>query len=360
MTSPRRPFIINSSKGGNYFGSADLIKQLILGANFYLRFNKFAFKDDNEIQRFLTYNDISKTKTVREVINCHNPETSTATAVIDHLDKEEYQGLIPTFKLEPETINILKIYNSKPKTIMFFITTAEENIIGLDDKISDFTFGTISTDCEFIPKDTIRQRETIITPNFNGVIICINLEEINRMLADREEAINKVREKSGQNAADDMRDLKELDNPLIYVINDQIITKGKENINYLKKILLESIILHSSRGWEVKKSLLEILKNKYPSYSKLRLEAAAQAAAALGIDDDDDDDEEDGPDGAREERDHHLKSDSSLSRPDQPWALSRDDRDGGASTHKSLLTVKVNKKKNKKTKKIKKNKKKNI
>ena len=230
---------------------------------------------------------------------------------------------------------------------MFFITTAEENTIKLDDKISQFDFGTISTDCEFIrPPLTIRQTETIITPNFKGVIICINLDEVNRLLADREKAINEVLKNEGPNAAADMRELKELDNPLIYVIKDQIITKGKENINYLKKILLESIILHSSLGGDVKKSLLEILRNKYPSYSKLRLETVELTP----------------PPTQRLEIEeltrpwHHLDSDSFSSR-NRPSALGRDDRDGGASTHKSLLTVKVNKKKNKKTKKYKKNKK---
>lgn len=188
--------VIYDWKGTDYLNNYDNLKQLLVNPKIYMRFNTFELNDIQEIGQFLTFNDVSKEKTVREATNCYPPDPDSPRIAISSLKRDEFQGIVPSFKLTPTTISILNDYSQKagsPNSVMIFITNRESYNISEEDlekKVSNFSEGTINADCPHVETDLT---ETLITPNFNGVIIYINNKESSSSLLKyiREEIDNK-------------------------------------------------------------------------------------------------------------------------------------------------------------------------
>lgn len=167
-------------KGTNYLSeeSADNLKNLLSNPKIYLRFNGFELNNIQEIQRFLTFNNNSIQKTVRESINCYKPDKDSDRTPKTELKSDQFRGIVPSFHLDEKTISILKEYSETvglPKSVMIFITSEESYNIDsdseLDRKVSNFSEGTIRANCSYVKTDIT---ETLITPNFDGIIIYLN------------------------------------------------------------------------------------------------------------------------------------------------------------------------------------------
>ena len=174
--------VIYAWKGTNYLSknSTDNLKNLLSNPKIYLRFNGFELNNIQEIERFLTFNDNSREKTVRESINCYKPEKKGNRTPKVQLETDKFQGIVPSFHLDENTISILNDYSGTvglPKSVMIFITSqdsyeiASQSDTDLDTKVSNFSEGTIKANCPYVDTDLT---ETLITPNFNGVIIYLN------------------------------------------------------------------------------------------------------------------------------------------------------------------------------------------
>ena len=172
-------------KGTNYLyeASYDNLKKLLLNSKIYIRFNGFKLNNIEEIQTFLTFNNNSKEKTVREAINCFKPDKESDRTPKTQLEIDKFQGIVPSFHLDEKTISILNEYSGtvgSPKSVMLFITSEESYNIDseseLDTKVSNFSQGTIRANCSYVKTDIT---ETLITPNFDGVIIYLNFNNEN-------------------------------------------------------------------------------------------------------------------------------------------------------------------------------------
>ena len=233
--------VIYAWKGTNYLSehSTDNLTHLLTNPKIYLRFNGFELNDIQEIQRFLTFNDNSREKTVKESINCYEHDEDSDRTPKVKLNKDEFQGIVPSFYLDETTISILKDYSGTvglPKSVMFFITNTESYEIStmsdedLNKKVSDITKGTIKANCRHVKTDLT---ETLITPNFNGVIIYIKLD-------DRESSL-----------------------PLLNNIREEIGNKqNNRNHNKLKKNIIISTILASELKLEDKIKLIRYIDEK--------------------------------------------------------------------------------------------------
>lgn len=174
--------VIYAWKGTNYLSknSTDNLENLLSNPKIYLRFNGFELNNIQEIERFLTFNHNSREKTVRESINCYEHDEDSDRTPKIQLTRDLFQGIVPSFHLDEKTISILKDYSGTvglPKSVMIFITSEDSYEISsqsdtdLDTKVSNFSEGTIKANCPYVDTDLT---ETLITPNFNGIIIYLN------------------------------------------------------------------------------------------------------------------------------------------------------------------------------------------
>ena len=243
-------------KGTNYLSeeSADNLKNLLSNPKIYLRFNGFELNNIQEIQRFLTFNNNSREKSVREAINCFKPDKDSPRTPITKLEIDEFQGIVPSFHLDETTISILNDYSGivgLPKSAILFITSEESYNIDsdseLDKKFSDFSEGTIKANCSHVKTDIT---ETLITPNFNGVIIYLNFNNAEHKKSNFS-LLGYISKEIGSQQKD--RDYKNLKKNII------ISTILASELNFHDKIKLIT---------PINKYLATELEIQYKSYSK--------------------------------------------------------------------------------------------
>lgn len=166
------------------------IKKLKKHGKLYIRGNGFSFDNMSAFNRVFRLTENSKKKTIKNITNCYQEENPSRRGPGDPLELSEYRGIFPCLEfninsgIEKPIERIRKQIgeSKKAESYMLFLTEENPSISYTDDDNNEISTiesfkdnGLIKTNCQIKLYGDLQHlsSEFIITPNFNGIIVCI-------------------------------------------------------------------------------------------------------------------------------------------------------------------------------------------
>ena len=165
-------------------------KKLKKYGKLYIRGNGFSFNNMLAFNQVFRLTENSKKKTIQNITNCYQEENPSRRGPGDPLELSDFRGIFPCLELNTssgiekpiERIKKQISESKKAESYMLFLTEENPSISSTDDDNNEISTiesfkdnGLIKTNCLIKLYGDLQHlsSEFIITPNFNGIIVCI-------------------------------------------------------------------------------------------------------------------------------------------------------------------------------------------
>jgi len=165
-------------------------KKLKKYGKLYIRGNGFSFNNMSAFNQVFRLTENSKKKTIQNITNCYQEENPSRRGPGDPLDLSDFRGIFPCLEfnissgIEKPIERIKKQIgeSKKAESYMLFLTEENPSISSTDDDNNEISIiesfkdnGLIKSNCQIKLYGDLEHlsSEFIITPNFNGIIVCI-------------------------------------------------------------------------------------------------------------------------------------------------------------------------------------------